>query len=346
MRTIITVKDVLESHDCAGRKLIQVTSMAEDEIVPARYNLAPGYMTPIEKLILSTVSPMDQVIVEASYSSFMDTVVGEYVGNLFDAGERTAVCKCGTPLDCDGYHIYCRNQECPLTMTARIMRLSYTVFFEPHKMQQTFCGHPYLDKMSLVSSGSDIYYERPFEAISNPRFWGESIKSLETILLSKPDLHISMATFLTQPLFQEFIENIGTTIPTNSSVFQGLSLFFGMMDQIVFRRDYESNIQNLCLRGFLHGLGIESLTDEIITLLILAEQSLGQLDEVMLPYVYYLSDARALRQELGIIDFVADNIAREFYYRRHEFYDIFLSYSDPQNISEIFHKLDPNMGKG
>lgn len=341
MTTTITVRDVIETNDCAGRKYIDVTSMAEDEIVPARYNLTGRYMFPDEKLCLASVAPMDKVVVDFSRADEMGTFVGEYIGNHFNPLTRQAVCRCGNPMASDGFSIYCLNLECPLTLGARLDRLANLSFFRPETLYHRHHDDPVLN--DLISHDSFAAMETPFKIILNPKFWGTNVTDFNHILLNKNRQHVSIATFYLEELLIKFIDCNPIRIDTTDIHFAALSNFYGMLDQTIYRREYTSGIQNYFLRSFILGLGIQSLNEKAVEQLMIIEEELCQTDAVLLHYLYYLSNSAAFHSDTGIPKIVTDAVAKEFYLRRYEFYDIFHYYALPEDVNHIFNNIDSRM---
>lgn len=332
MSRVVTAREIVEKNDILGRKHISVIGMEEDEIIPITYHLTPRYMIPYEKLLLATVGEDDKVIVDESnifdYNNLTD---GEYVGNMFNAQERDPLCSCGNRLTSDGLDIWCNNRECGLTILARLERLAACQFFEANSWVFPLGN-------GAILSGDCL--ERPFELILNPNTWNRPTWPMQRIMLDKNTDRVSLATFLVQNLFQAFIDSSGLRIHGYSAEYKTLGRFFEMMDQIVFRRDYDSNIQNLFIKRFLWSLSIPGLTEDIIEKMVVAEAGFGMIDEVFLPYVSYLTNSAYLQEDLGVERIVADWIVREFYLRRHEFFDIFSAYSTSKDLIDIFNNMN------
>lgn len=332
MSRIITAREVNEVNDISGRKYISVVGMENDEIVPITYHLTSRYMIPYEKLIMATVSPDDQIVVdEAIVFDHSNLTEGEYISNLFNGQERDPLCGCGSILTSDGSDIWCSNRECGLTVLARLERLASCRFFEYNHWATPFGS-------GAMFSGDCL--ERPFELIVNPKTWNRPSWSMNRIMLDKTIDRVSLATFLVQTLFQAFIDSSGLRVQGYNAEYKTLSRFFEMMDQIVFRRDYTSNIQNLFIKRFMWSLSIPGLSEDIIEKMVIAETGFGMIDEVFLPYVNYLSNSASLQEDLGVDRVVADWIVREFYLRRHEFFDIFSAYSTSKDLIDIFNNMN------
>jgi len=305
--------------------------MEEDELVASRFRLTNGYMLPHEKLMLGTVSPMDDVIVVVDEHLSNPMVLGEYVDNLSDISNREPICRCGSPLVSDGFDIYCPNDQCGLTLLSRLERLGKTPFFQvnPRELQFT-------DEEHLVFS-ADPNYAHPFSIILQPRLWGEAVGTLEHVLLHKKPCSISLATFLVEPLFRSFIDCVSSSFVNYENLhFTTIANFYGHMDELTQRRNYESPIQNRLIREFIWSLGIESLQMDVIERLVVYEKSTGWMEDVMVPYAYLLSHPRELHKELGVHPLEARAIGMEFRRRKYEFADIFVHYSTPEAMADVF----------
>jgi hypothetical protein len=332
MRRTVTAVDVTEANDISGRKYINVIGMEKDELIAVTYNLTSRYMIPHEKLMLATVSPEDQVMVEINESNDpIDLIIGEYVGNLFDAQHRQPLCKCGATLSSDGLDIYCPNRECGLTILARLQRLADCKFFAVEKWHFSFDG---------MTNYSSEMNEQPFSIVLGNRIWNRQGWNLERILLDSGTSHVTLATFLVQDLFRSFLDSNGSWIDGNDAEIRSLNKFYQMMDQIVYYRDYSSAIQNVFIKHLMWSFSIPGLTEATIDKMIVAEESFGLLDEVLLPYANYLTNPMALQDDLGVDRQTADWICREFYIRRHEFFDIFTAYSTSTDMIQLFNNLN------
>lgn len=332
MTRIVIAREVIETNDISGRKHVDVVARADDEIVEAHYQLTPRYMIPYEKLMLATVSPEDEIFVEInSTGDPFDFIKGEYVGNHFDAHNRDPLCKCGSVLTSDGIDLYCPNRECGLTILARLNRLASCRFFNNAQWSFSF------DAMS-IDSGE--FKEQPFAIILNAKTWNRKGWDIERIILDSSIQHVSLATFLVQDQFRAFIDANGSYLDGYDPESKSLHKFYEMMDQIIYKRDYDSIIQHNFIKNLLWSFSIPGLNEDIINQLIVAEHSMGLIDEVLLPYASYLSDSRAMQDDLGVDRLTADWISREFFIRRHEFFDIFTAYSLTTDIVQIFNNLN------
>jgi len=332
MRRVIKAVEVTEVNDILGRKYISVLGRESDELISVTYKLTSRYMIPHEKLMLATVSPEDDILVEINESNDpIDLVVGEYVGNLFDAQDRPPLCKCGSFMTSDGLDIYCSNRDCGLTVLARLQRLADCRFFAAEQWQFSF-------------NGTDNYYdelnEKPFALILNNKVWNRQGWDIERILLDSGTSHVTLATFLVQNIFRDFLDSTQSWIGGGDAEYKSLNKFYQMMDQIVYHRDYSSVLQNVFIKHLLWSFSIPGLTEDTIEKMVIAEESFGLLDEVLLPYANYLSNSRALQDDLGVDRQTADWICREFYLRRHEFFDIFTAYSTSTDMVQLFNNLN------
>ncbi len=330
----ITVRDVFERHDCSGKKTVDITALEEDEIVSSRFRLTKAYMFSHDKLMLGTVSPMDEAEVVIDEFPSSPIVVGEYIGNYSDVNTRHPICRCGEPLISDGFDIYCTNDQCGLTLHSKLERLGSTEFFS----FQLSGLHGY-DKDTVIIT-DDPGFTHPFNLLLKPQLWGEGIGSLEAALLKKKPCNISLATFLVEPLFADFIDCINPLQPwLDKTMFQNISHFFGSMDEIIARRDYSNARQNKLIKEFIWSLGIEALKEDVINTMVTYEQSLGWMEDVMVPYAYMLSHPKEMVKELGLHPLEATSITAEFKRRKYEFIDIFSHYSSVGAMGEVFSDI-------
>lgn len=332
MRRVVTAIEVIEENDISGQKYIQVVGRESDELVAVNYHLTSRYMIPYEKLMLTTVSPEDQIMVEINeFLNPTDLVIGEYIGNMFDAQDRLPLCRCGTLITTDGNDIFCPNRKCGLTILSRLKRLASCRFFSAEKWNFSMGG--------LVHDSSE-FVEKPFSIILDSKLWSWTNWPIERVLFDPNGPHISMATFLVMSQFQSFIDATGSSIDPFDPAYKSLSKFYEVMDRVVFGRDYESDIQNNFIKQLLWSFSIPGLSEDIINKMVIAETSFGLIDEVLLPYANYLTNSRALQDDLGVERITADWICREVFMRRHEFFDIFTAYSLSSDIVEIFNNLN------
>lgn len=324
----ITVRDVVEYNDCAGRKHISVTSMEEDEIVPSRFLLSRKWLPPYQKLQLATVAPVD--IVEVQHQSFGNlfqdpSLVGEYVQNLTDVYTREPLCRCGHQLVCDGYDLYCLNISCALTLSTKIRRLANTTFFDSDVLSHDpLTGEA---KINLTIGGHPSY-TNPFAMICQGVFWGNDVGSLEKLLLTKNFGYLSLATFLIQPLFQELLEKLSPLDVLDNIAYVNVQYFYEAMDSFINTRDYQSAQQHRFIKSFLWCLGIEALLEEHVDKMIVYESSVGAELDPMLTYAYILTHPGVMTNELAIHHLEATAIAYEVKQRSHELFNIFYHYTN------------------
>lgn len=341
----ITVRNVTEKHDCAGRKYIYITSQSRDETVPSQFELNPRWMFPHEKLLLATVAPEDCVTIENEGFSGNFLVWGKYVQNHSDVGTRDPVCRCGSPLFSDGYHIYCPNVNCPLTFMARLERLAKTNLIAEQYTQCQMMDR-YNRPHFVTADYPELY---PFSELLQSKTWVADIgtwygipPSLSDIIFKKASHHhLSMATFLTQQLFIDFLEYNDRFYESNDPFISGVRYFFGAMDELVNRRDFNSHTQNHLISKFMWSLGVESLTEDVIQKMLEVEMGIGIESEVMINYIFFLSHPRDMVQQLGIHPGLASEISREFLLRRHEMYDIFSTYCTSSVMKDCFGDIKP-----
>lgn len=342
MHRIVTALEVNQVNDLWGRKQIEVITQEHDEIIPTTFYLTSRYMIPSEKLALATVAPGDQIEVLFHDTFPVDEVlVGEYVSNHFDPTGRIARCECGRPMVVDEADLYCTNHDCVLTRAARLRQLASSCFFPANAWSFSSDG------MFKTNGG---FLEYPFLLIREPKFWTRFMRTnhlfhvseslIDTILKHKNAPYITTATFLVQDQFRELIDAVGPAFPHHSAEYKTLSQFYNIMDQIVYRRDYSAILQNDFLVTFLLSLGVAGVTQEVAQKMVVAEATLGMIDEVMLPYANYLTNSMALQDDLGLMRDHADWIVRDVFVRRHEFFDIFSHYSTSKDVIDIFNRLN------
>jgi hypothetical protein len=337
MNNQITVRDVIEYNDCAGKKYISVTSMEEDEIVPSRFLLSRKWMPADHKLGLSAVAPLDVVTVNYHHINglFNDpSLVGEYVENLTDVYTRDPLCRCGHRLVCDGFDLYCPNTLCALTLATKINRLGNTVFFD----SEVLSHDPSTGEARIsLAIGGDPSYSQPFFMITQGMFWGTNVGTLEHTLLTRNFGSLSLATFLIQPLFKEFLEMLSPQDVLDNIAYLNVDRFYDSMDLIINERNINSPQQQLFMKSFLWCLGIEALLEEHVDKMMVYEASYGAELDPLLTYAYVLCNPGVMISDLNIHPLEASAIANEVKRRSHELHDIFYHYTNENHdIVELF----------
>lgn len=330
----IIVHEVMEFNNCAGKKLIDVTDRKQSELVPSRFRLTSAYMFPHEKLMLSTVGPTDEVVIKLNPYTPNVLILGEYVGNLSDIGSRSPICRCGTLTVSDGFDIYCPNDDCGLTLLSRIERLAGVNFFPP----ESFITEN--DKLEFLQIHDLPYIQTPFAPLLYPKFWIEKRgMTLDYILIKERPCHVSMATFLIEPLFQEFIDNVCPRPAQGYNFLTAAGAVFRHLEEITNRRNYTSVVQNTIIENFIYALGIEALQPDVIRRMVNYEIKLGLTHEVFLSYMYLLTHPRELMTELGVNRFEANAIYTEVFRRKFELFDIFAHYTSTDTAIDAFRSM-------
>lgn len=339
----IVVGSITEEHNCAGKKTIFITDEDErDTVFKTQYMLNPAYMAPHDKLALSTVDVHDEVMVDIYPLPGYLLVSGSYVDNFSNVWSRPPVCKCQHRMVSDGYNLYCRNQECPLTTSKRIERLSKTCFFD----QSLQVGVRDREFYPLFDNTA---YRTPFDILTHPETWGGTSSVINDISPNKnmtlTDLilnhkgFVSLATFLVDTLFAEFLDRNCPWMRRDlddQPLLQSVTNFYGHMTEVTQRRSPDQAWQNDLLKQFIWSLGIESLRLDVIEKMVIYEASLGCEYDTLLPYAYLLNRPGQLVTELGVHPLEAFNITQEFRSRQFEMYDIFSHYSSPESIRDAF----------
>lgn len=323
MTRTIHVDSVIETNNCAGKKYFKVTALEDKHHVKSQFRLTPVYMMPHDKLFLASVAPSDELEVVMDHHQGDLMVIGEFVTKRSPHLHHEALCRCKTALVSDGFDVYCPNQNCPLTLAARLERLDQTIFFRSETLPLDLqCG--FLDAHG-VGIFDDIKYCRPFHGISNPRVWGLGHQNLTSLLFDQRFGDISLATFLVPSLFEELTQELRGM---DRYVYQNILRFYGEMDELVNRRDTESQKQQLLINGFLWSLGIESLHEEqIVRMASYARHIDDSLDPITV-YAYILTHSTEMTQELGFHRLEALSILSEVHRRNHELFDIFAYYAN------------------
>lgn len=336
MSTPILVCDVTEQHTCAGRKSILITAQKEyDENITTQFLLTRLPMHPTEKLRLATVDIHDTVLTESTFPSLHNPLVeGDYfrIENLTQ--ERTAQCRCGSLLVSDGIDIFCKNPDCPLTVSARLRNLAERPFF-----QEEFLS-TYLSPYELSEFQGIVSRDRPFSLITNSRFWGAPGIDVSYLLQGNGGLkhgYVSLATFLVEPLMQHFLDTIPyERLGEVQYFYEPIQMFYGFMSEMIHHRDYSSPVQNHLLYQFLLGLGIEALRPDVATKMIRFEINTGGGVGVMYPYAWLLTHPNDMSRELGVHPLEAVAITSEVLARHREFSDIFTHYGTQPEIFDLF----------
>lgn len=331
----IHVQEVIERNNCAGKKSFHLTATEDAHAVQSQFRLTPAYMPARDKLLLATVSAMDRVKVALDHMHGDLMVIGDYVDNFEDIWNREPLCRCQTLMVSDGFDIYCPNPTCALTIAARIDRLSSTNFFRSDMMSSDITEGFF--NREGVAIFDDVNYCKPFLTINHGMFWGEPGGSIEHILLTRNVGHVSLATFLVQPLFEEFLGGIKTF---SVAGYNNICRFYGAMDEFVNRRDSSSQRQNQLIHEFIWSLGIEALSESHILALTRYEQVIDLTNDPMLFYAYVLTHQAELVREIGMHRLEALAVLSEVARRKHELFDIFYHYSNSKSdIEQCFKEL-------
>lgn len=337
MRHAITVRDVHDFNNKAGKKNIYVTSLEDDELIKSQFSMTMAFMFPDQKLFLSTVSPEDTVSVVLDSCLSNPLLLGEFNDILSenDFHSREPICQCFTPLVTDGFDVYCPNQYCGLTLHSRIENLATCSMFTKNSLSyiQNYIS-PTEDPYMVINDDPDI--DKPFSLLLDRKFWNIGPKPLESFLLDKSkNLTIDMSTFLIDTEFSSFIDSHVTHYSMSNRSFMNVSRFFDDMNELVNRRDFSSARQNKLILQFMNCLGIESLSREILIQLFNYEQCMEQPDP-LLPYFYSITHPKHMIDELGIHPLEAKAIYSEVVRRKYEFHDICLAYTSHDVASDCF----------
>lgn len=334
----VSVRDVIERNDCAGRKTIEVTAMEEDETISSRFRLTHAYMLPREKLALASVAPMDFVSVAVDNYGHDPLLLGEYVANKTDIQNRDPICLCNTQMVSDGFDVYCPNTSCFLTLEARLNRLGNIVFFSPDAMD--FNENLHLFTHQEISFTDSMNFYKPFFPITQGRFWGEPGGSLAHALRNTKCTDVSIATFLIEPYFHNLVSVIGPHFFKSGIPYANIMRFYGEMDEFVNRRDYDSERQNRLYCCLIQSLGIESLTLDHIHDLLIYERLNNQHVEPLLATAWALTHPEEMVREMGLHPLEASAIRLEVKRRKDELYLIFQHYVPMNNdVDIIFNKM-------
>jgi len=338
MLNTITVRDVYDTNSVSGKKHISVTSLEQDELVKSLFDMSNRYMFPDQKLFLTTVSPEDVVAVDLTNYSRDLLVVGEFSDIISESNlhTRETICKCFQPLVTDGMDVYCTNQQCGLTLASRFKRLAETSLLSSEFNEDivNYIG-PDVDPYMVMAENPDM--DRPFNMITDGRFWGYKDKDLESILLHPNNQsYIDISTFLIESEFASLIDGTPTLYNSNSFMFRNIGRFYDDMKELKERRDNTSRRQNHLIKEFMWCLGIEALSREIIEALFTYELCMDYPCEPLLPYFYMLNNPAEMTRELGIHYLEAASINREVVSRKHELYDICLNYCGGEVANQCF----------
>lgn len=333
MTKCIIVGDVFDYNDCGGKKFIDITDMEYLDLIPSRFRMTSNLMLPFQKLMLSSVEREDYVDVVVSNFTDDPLVIGEYVSNHSPIDNRPNYCRCNTPLITDGFDVYCPNAQCGLTLLARLNRLANTTFFPFEEVSKDVENGEY-----FAYTGSEYSYT-PFKPIMDPKLWGYEFDNLDTILLNIK-FDVSLATFLVESLFIGFLDHLKSPMSYNTGVFHTLSYFFGYMTELINRRDYQLNHQNVLIKNFIWVLGIKYLNPDIINKMLTYEVGMnGFSTDPLSPYLHLLTRPDVMSSELRIPLIQANLIYNEVYKRRFEIYDIFSNYSSFDITSELMKHM-------
>lgn len=339
MDRITTVREVLESNDCAGKKYISITSMEEDEFIKSQFSMTDLYMFPHEKLFLSSVSPQDEVKLIYNPSVNNPLIMGEFVSITSKTENRDSYCLCKSMLVSDGFNVHCPNPACGLTRSTRIKRLADTPFFTNKSS---------LDITDYTSNGVECPYmimadnpnlNCPFSIITENRFWGNTSSSLEKILLDTK-WTIDLSTFLIESEFNNFLDNFNISLSRNLLSIKNISRFYDGMRELIDRRDYNSINQNTLISEFIWCLGIESISQKMIEGFLNYEMCFDSVESPLLPYIYLLTHPVELVKELGFHPLEASNIYKEVMNRKYELFDIFAAYSSTDLMIDTFRNME------
>lgn len=342
MLDTIIVTSVKEYNDCAGKKIVEVSSQASDELIPTCFFMTHRYLPPHDKLLLSTVAPGDRVVInpdELRGNLFMS---GSFVSIVDTHHDREPICRCGHHLTSDGFGVYCPDPDCPLSLMARLHRLADTPFmkFAPplEHPENYFQDSSYVNGVQYVAPLlHDIpRFDKPFRMVIDPAMWGKPHFKIDDVLLVRDYGHVSMASFLVEDLFRDFLDSVVPATTTHDPRWGLLGEFYGLVSEAIHRRVVDDYRQDHVIKCFIWALGIQALSGDVINQMCFYEKSLGLGDEVLLVYAYLLSHPQQMIQDLGIHSLEATAIKNEFDRRRPEMMDIFRPHLSAENMRDIF----------
>ena len=328
----ISVGHVTEENDCAGRKSIfikDIDYMGEDA---GYFELTPLKADPVDKLVLGTVGYLDHVRVTLYPKPILSFGTNKTIFGSFDyicdyRGGREAICQCGANMISDGWTMYCIHPRCPLTIATRLRRLIDFDLNDPHFSLdfRTIGPDPDLSFV-LEEIGEHTIPNRPFQLLEDQNFWGSNYGSLEKTLMNKHCYFATQATFLVPSEFERFVVETTPFSNFDTAPFYHVRQFYGEMENIIQRRDYESTHQTHIIRGFLKCLAIEALSDHVIDQLLVYERNIYNVADPFLIYFYALTHPGEMIKSLGVHPLVAQGIFKEIVNRREEFLEIFSAY--------------------
>ena len=335
----ILVCDVNETNDCAGKKILRVSSLSHDENHKSYFIMTQSYMFLHDKLRLATVCPGDHVEILLKDNFDNSETIGEYTSIIFPKDYREAICACGINLVSDGYDVYCPSSACGVTLAARLGRLSEAKFFDGSTESDylQFLTNDFTTARALTHDSE--YLSKPFKFISDPKIWGKEFITIEEAILKKQS-HVNLATFLVENEFSNFIDHDYTESHDHSLEFNNISRFFTLMHELVNQRDFQDTSQNDFIKTFIWSLGIQSLTPKHIEDMLVYEMCFDFPGSPFVPYALILTRPSEMVNQLGFHPLEAEAIYREVFKRKYELCDIFSEYSSYEIMQqEIFKNM-------
>lgn len=365
MYSEIEVKDVLTENDCSGQLQLYVTAQHADEIIASKFRLTPVYMLPHEKLSLVNVLPQDRVTVYAPYKYLPNSphledylVAGEYLKNNSQSNLYHPQCFCGDLLYSDGSNIECRNLDCTLTLKARLKQLSRTSFFEPPFIFYDENGKSWFDDNGF----DNLNQTNPFSTIMTESFWKYNNNFPLENVLKQYQYHyafehnqLDLSDFLISDKFEHllckihYLHLVSQQDPTRASaILHSLKVQYkpilnvhSRLKEITHHRDMSCDWQNKLLKAFLKGLGLKTLTDDVIDDLVDNETqywAMAALDSFC-SLAVLLNTPAELVKTLGYHPIRAHQISQEVSKRQKELCDIFCYYSEcKEDVESLFYK--------
>jgi hypothetical protein len=341
---------VITTHDIYGRKQIIVKTQLDDDFREQTYVMFQSVGNPLNDLWLATVEPGDQVAVTdvmsgACFTSDYTPVDGKYTSIITPSYGRPNVCSCGTPLLGSGDGVYCTNTYCPLTMAARISKLSccelvprdfINIEEPPLRFQSGSSEAAYWTRVA--------HLRRPFHRLTTPAFWGRSGDHHVDIaeVITRIGSQVNLATFFCEYLAQTFCDHYGSNInPVFVNAAYGeIGQYLSLVKDYSFRQTDRTPADCEMMMSLLDSLSIRFLGLDIIQRLVDYERRNFYGLDRFCTYADILTSEKSLIEVCGAHPITARSILRSIKMRQNEIFSIFAEFGEVDYIATSFDRLN------
>ena len=330
------VSEVIETNDCTGRKNYVVVCQEGDEQQRSYFSLPKGFLYGDNRLILSTVARGD--IIEANPPSLFDELfsIGEFHSIVDFLGPRYPTCECGAMLSNTGSDLYCPNNECYLTVTARIEQLSRLEMMHIDRESPPI----YVPDWALEPLSKTPTYVKPFLCFSAPQQWGNYQKLSDVVRhINRTLMSIDVAQFYNEDVLSSVFGGTDFIRSLPAVLSHKLGLFYGLLEEVIERRDYNLPDQNYLVMQILESLGIPGLSAQHIDQMVRYEMLSGHSIDPFGIHAGILTRPQIMIHELGWHPLNANLIYMNVQRMAHHLYAVFETMSHYQDVQSFFIPL-------